>query len=131
MLRNLAAIILATLVGLTVAKLIESLIGGGVPPGEAASARELLGLSVGYFGGAFVAAAIALLIGRRWAPLGWLGASTILFAAIITLATFKLPLILWPASAAACGAGGWLAVKLLKREMQYRTGKPNESLFDS
>ena len=131
MLRNLAAIILATIIGLSVAKLIESLVGGGMPPGEAASVREFVGLSVGYFGGAFTAAIIALLIGRRWAPLGWLGASTILFAAIITLATFKLPLILWPASAAACGAGGWLAVKLLQAQMQYRTGNKNESLFDS
>lgn len=130
MLRNLAAIILATIIGLSVAKLIESMIGGGVPPGEAASARELAGLCVGYFGGAFTAAIIALLIGRRWAPLGWLGASTTLFAAIITLATFKLPLVLWPASAAACGAGGWLAIKLLKAQMHHRTNAQNGSLFD-
>ncbi len=130
MLRNLVAIILATIVGLAIAKLIEGVIGGGVPPGEAASARELAGLAAGYFGGAFVAAAIALLIGRRWAPLGWLGAATILFAAFITLTTFSLPLILWPLSVAACGAGGWLAVRLLRADMQYRQGKQNESLFD-
>lgn len=130
MLRSLIAIVIATIIGLSIAKFIESLVGGGVAPGEAASARQLGGLAVGYFAGAFVAALIALLIGRRWAPLGWLGAGTILFAAILTLATFKLPLILWPACAAACGAGGWLAVKLLKARMQYRTSKQNESLFD-
>lgn len=130
MLRNLAAIIPATIIGLAVAKFIEGLIGGGAAPGIAVNAREIAGLAIGYFGGAFTAAVIALLIGRRWAPLGWLGASTILFAAIITLATFKLPLVLWPLSAAACGAGGWLAVKLLKAEMQYRQDNQKESLFD-
>ncbi len=126
MLRNLVAVILATVIGLTVAKFIEGLIGGGV----AAGAREFGGLVAGYFAGAFIAAAIALLIGRRWVPLGWLGAATILFASVITLATFSLPLLLWPLSAAACGAGGWLAVTLLKAEMQYRQGKQDETLFD-
>lgn len=130
MLRNLAAIILATIVGLALARFVEGLIGGGVVAGEAASAKDLVGLSIGYFVGAFVAAGLALLVGRRWAPLGWLGAATILFAAILTLTTFKLPLILWPASAAACGAGGWLAIKLLKGTMPYPASNKNESLFD-
>ena len=130
MLRNLAAIILATIIGLGTAKFIEGLIGGGVAPGEGVGARELFGLGVGYFVGAFIASGIALLIGRRWAPLGWLGAVTILFAAVLTLLTFKLPLILWPISAAACGAGGWLAIKLLKGSMHLTPAKKNESLFD-
>ena len=130
MLRNLAAIILATILGLAVAKFVEGLIGGGVAPGEAASAQDLMGLAAGYCVGAFIASSLALLIGRRWAPLGWLGAVTILFAAVLTLLTFKLPLIIWPISAAACGAGGWLAIKLLKGSMQMTQNRKNESLFD-
>jgi len=130
MLRNLFAIILATIIGLAVARLVEGVIGGGVAPGETADAKALIGLSIGYFVGAFVAAGLALLIGRRWAPLGWLGAGTVLFAAVITLLTFKLPLFLWPVSAAACGAGGWLAIRLLKGAMQFSASGKTESLFD-
>ncbi len=131
MLRNLAAIILATIIGLALAKFIEGVLGGGVAPGEAASAQEYLGLTVGYLIGAFAASLIALLVGRRWAPLGWLSAATIFFAAVITILSFKLPLWVWPLSAAACAAGGWLAGRLLKAERQYRPGKPKESLFDN
>ncbi len=130
MLRNLIAIIIATIAGLAVARFVESLIGGGVAPGEAADARELAGLAAGYFVGAFAAAALALLIGRRWAPLGWLGAITIGFAAVITLVSFKLPLLLWPASAAACAAGGWCAIKLLRAQYEHPQAKPKETFFD-
>ena len=131
MLRNLVAIIVATIVGLAAAKFLEALVGGGAAPGEAASAGALIGLVAGYLAGAFVAAALALLIGRRWAPLGWLGAATIGFAAVITLVSFNLPWFLWPASAAACAAGGWCAVTLLRAKTQQPQTKPNESLFDN
>lgn len=131
MLRNLLAIILASIAGLTVAKFVESLTGGGVQPGEAVGLQYQAGLVLGYLFGAFTAAALALLIGKRWAPLGWLGAATVFFAAGITLLTFKLPLLLWPASAVATLAGGWLAVKLLKAQSQYPHASPKEKIFDS
>lgn len=131
MLRNLLAIIIATIAGLASAKLVEGLIGGGAAPGEAIGAGELTGLAVGYFAGAFVAAMLAMIIGRRWAPLGWLGAATIGFAAVITLVSFTLPWFLWPASAAACAAGGWCAIKLLRAQYEHPQATPKESLFDS
>ena len=130
MLRNLFAIILAVIAGLAVAKFIEGVIGGGVAPEDTAGAREQVGLVVGWFVGAFAASGIALLIGRRWAPLGWLAAATVLFAASITLMTFSLPLLLWPASAAAAAAGGGLAIRLLKAQHQYPQKNPSETLFD-
>ena len=130
MLRNLLAIIVATVAGLAIAKFIEGLIGGGVAPGEAAAGREIAGLAVGYLVGAFIAATLAMLIGRRWAPLGWLGAATIGFAAVITLMSFNLPWVLWPLSAAACAAGGWGSIKLLKAQYQLPNAKPKETLFD-
>ncbi len=131
MLRNLAAIIVAAIAGLIVAKFAEALIGGGVAPGEAADGGNLAGLVAGYFIGAFIAASIALLIGRRWAPLGWLAAATILFNAIITMTTFKLTLFLWPVSIAACAAGGWLAIRLLKASTSSPQNNRKESLFDN
>jgi hypothetical protein len=130
MLRNLLAIIVATIAGLAIAKFVEGAIGGGAAPGETIAGAEQAGLVIGWGVGAFVAAALALAIGRRWAPLGWLGAGTIFFAAAITLMTFSLPLLLWPTSAAATGAGGWLAIKLLKAQYAYPNASPKATLFD-
>lgn len=129
MLRNLLAIIVATIAGLAIAKFIEGALGGGVDPGAGADPREQVALVAGYLLGAFSAALIAMVAGRRWAALGWLGAATVFFAAAITLITFKLPLLLWPASAAACAFGGWAGVRLLKAPMAYPHDK-RETLFD-
>ncbi|MEO1252434.1 MAG: hypothetical protein AAFW81_08830 [Pseudomonadota bacterium] len=127
MIRNLIVIIIASIVGLAAAKFTESIVGGNA--GDAAGARYIAGLVVGYFLGAFIAAAIALIGGRRWAPLGWLGAATIFFGAVITMVTYALPFIMWPASAAACALGGWIAIRLLKAEAAPpATG--GEGLFD-
>ncbi len=130
MLRNLFAVIVATIAGLAIAKFVEGAVGGGAAPGEAVTSAEQAGLVIGWGVGAFTAAALALAIGRRWAPLGWLGAGTIFFAAGITLMTFSLPLWLWPASAAATGAGGWLAVWLLKAKSAFPQPPSKETLFD-
>lgn len=117
MLRSLTAVIVATIVGLTAAKFVE---GSGTArlalnPGDAAPSATYQALLVaGWALGAFAAALTALLIGRRWAPLGWLAAATILFAACMTVMTFALSWVLWPASAAATALGGFLAVRLLR-----------------
>lgn len=130
MLRNLVAIIPATIAGLAVAKVIESLLSGGVTPSSAVGLGYQLALTLGYLTGAFAAAAIALVIGKRWAPIGWLASATIFFAAVITMVTFSLPLLLWPLSLAACMAGGWLAIRLLKATNAPARRNEAESLFD-
>ncbi|MEM8771098.1 MAG: hypothetical protein AAGD92_05545 [Pseudomonadota bacterium] len=130
MLRNLLAIIVATIIGLSVAKFVEGAFGGGVAPEEVASAIDQLGLVVGWFVGSFIAAVLALLVGKRWAPLGWLAAGTIFFAAIITLVSFPLSFLLWPASAAATAAGGFAAIKLLNAQTSHPGSENKNGLFD-
>ncbi len=125
MLRSLIAVIVATILGLAAAKFVE---GAGqvllhesstVAEGVAVSGVYQAVLAVGWFVGAFVAGVLALLLGRRWAPLGVLAAATVLFAAVITQITFAMSWILWPASLAATAAGGFLAVKLMKASRAY------------
>lgn len=118
MLRNLLAIIIATLAGFTLAKFAEGAIGG------------TSGLLTGWFVGAFVAAVIALLIGRSWAPLGMLGAGTIFFSAVIALIGAPAPLWLWPAAALATALGGFLALRLLKAHKKLPQAATKETLFD-
>lgn len=119
MLRSLIATIAATIVGLAAAKFVEGAGTAGLAldaPNreEPASLAYHILLVAGWGIGAFAAAATALLIGRRWAPLGWLAAATIFFAAVMTAMTHALSWLLWPGSAAATALGGLAAVRLLR-----------------
>lgn len=130
MLRSLGAVIIATLLGLSFARFIEAASGGGVAPGAATTAANLIGLTAGWLFGSFAAAGIALLIGRRWAPLAWIAAATLALNAIITLASFKLPFFLWPASFAFPMLGGFLAIKLMGGVYVQETKPEGDGLFD-
>ena len=127
MIRSLLAIVVAVLLGMTASKFIE---GMGLaafpiadaPPGDLAAHNAALRsapfgykatLLAGWGVGAFVSAVTALLIGRRWAPLGWLGAGSILFLSLITLVGAPLGLWLWPSSVAITLVSGFLSLKLL------------------
>lgn len=134
MLRSLVAVIVAVVVGLVMAKLVEGAGTAGfaidAPNREvsASSAYQIL-LVAGWGLGAFAAALTALLIGRRWAPLGWLAAATILFSACMTVMTFALSWVLWPASAAATALGGFAAVRLLRASYDPPGKSRERSLF--
>lgn len=126
MLRSLVAVIVAVITGLAAAKFVEAFGqgmlhegAGGVAEGGSVSGSYQALLAAGWFVGAFVASALALLIGKRWAPLGVLAAGTVLFAAIITQITFTMSWFLWPMSAIATAAGGFLALKALKATRAY------------
>lgn len=114
MLRSLLAVTAAVIVGLAVAKLVEGA-GLALEASEHGGAGVHAGaLILGWGLGAFSAAAAALLIARRWAPVGWLAAATILFQAVMTLMSAVLPIWAWPGSVLAVGAGGWAAIRLTK-----------------
>lgn len=129
MLRSLFAVIPAVIVGLAAAKFIESL--GGAAGDSALTGGHAASLIIGWGVGAFIAAMIALFIGRRWAPLGGLAALTILFAATLTTATFKLPILVWLGAAAATGLGGFAAIRLLGgRAAPVTPETKGEAIFD-
>ena len=121
MLRSLFAIIVANIVGVAVAKLIENMGMTAFPPPsdiDVASRESILYvwsfmpagyklmLAAGWLIGALAASSVALLLGRRWAPLGWLGAACIGFHATMTLFYFPAELWLWFASIFSVAAGG-------------------------
>lgn len=118
MIRSLFAILAAVLAGFALARVLEgagaAALGEIPAPGAAPSAAYQAILVAGWFAGAFVAAAIALLLGRRWAPLGGLAAGVILFSAVIMLVSTPLSWLLWPGALFATAAGGYAAVKLLR-----------------
>ncbi len=136
MLRSLLSIIVAVIIGLTTAKFVEgagaALLGDGagiLSGEEGASLPYSLLLGAGWLAGAFSAAAIALLLGKRWAPLGFLAGAAMFFSAIMTLMSFSLSWVLWPVSALATGAGALAAVKLLKARMAYPAANNAKDLF--
>ncbi len=131
MLRSLIAIIVAAITGLVAAKFIEGAAQAGLGLNAEATATfpYQLVLIVAWGVGAFAAALTALLIGRRWAPLSWLAAASILFAASMTIFSFSLSWILWPATALATGAGALAANKLVKAKKAYPAANKPQGLF--
>ena len=129
MIRSLAAIIVAVLAGFTIVKMIE---GGGaaVLGAETQSAGYGALLAGGWFAGAFVAAFIAMFIGKRWAPLGGLGAASILLSAILTLMSNPLSWLMWPAAIIATAAGGYGAIRLTNAPMTHPDLTRKDGLFD-
>jgi len=137
MLRSLFAVILATIIGLAVAKFIE---GAGVAgfdlttpmPGAETSlsiAYQLL-LVAGWGVGALVAALIALALGKKWAPLGALAAMTVFFTALMSILTFSLNWLVLPGAAAMTGLGGYISIRLLKAQWPAPQRSDAKALFD-
>lgn len=136
MLRSLIAIIAAVLVGLIISKFVESTgqsaLGqeAEIFAGHAPSGVYQAILLAGWMAGAFFAGVIALLIGRRWAPLGALAAGTMFFSAIIAQASFSLSWLLLPAAALVTAAGGYAAIRLLGATNQYPAPGRNQDIFN-
>lgn len=135
MLRNLLAIIIATLAGFVLIKNLEVLAivhfaidVRGALRGDNSIYFIFAGI---WFLGAFFAALIALIIGRRWAPLGIWAAATIFFSAVLALLRDNPEgIFMWFIAAAATATGGWLAVKLLKAKSAYPQAASREKIFD-
>lgn len=134
MLRSLFAIIVAVIAGLSVARFIEAAtaslraspasLGDGALPFD-----HQLTLVVGWFVGAAVASALALLLGRKWAPLGFLASGTILFSAIITILTFSLNWLIAAPAAIATAFAAYGVHILMKPQMDYPQGKAKRDYF--
>ncbi len=129
MIRSLFAVIVAVISGLGAAKLVE---GAGVYFLHAAplSAAHQGLLIAGWLAGAFVSALIALLLGRRWAPLGGLAAASVFLAAFITLIANPLNWLLWPAAAIATALGGFAAIRLTGAQGSHPALRKKDGLFD-
>jgi len=128
MLRSLLSIIVAVIIGLATAKFVEGA-GAALLGEEAASLSYNLLLALGWLTGAFAAAVIALVLGKRWAPLGFLAGASMFFSAIMTLMAFSLSWFLWPVSALATAAGALAAVRLLNAQMAYPGATERKDLF--
>ncbi|WP_411818097.1 hypothetical protein [Hyphococcus sp. DH-69] len=128
MIRLLAAAIIAVIAGFAVTKFVEA-IGVGFTGADVTVGYKAV-LAVSWFIGSFVAALIALLIGRRWAPLGGLAASSIFLAAMIAMFSNPLGWVLWVCAAVLTGLGGYAAIKLTKASNIHPNLRPDESIFD-
>jgi len=138
MVRSILAMTAAALVGMVLAKLIESAGNTAFPGPEGVDLSDpvvlrnnvalvpiglKLVLLAGWGAGAFGAGLTALLIGRRWAPLGWLSAMTMFFLAFVTMIGQPLAWWLWPGAAIVTATGGLLAIRIMNAQYAY----PGES----
>ena len=114
MLRSLLAIIVAVICGLTVSRFIEAGLTALFVPQSPSDQLYKVALLAGWTLGSFCAGAIALLIGRRWQPLGVLASATIGLNALITLPGAGLVFWMYPISLALIGLGAYAAMKLLR-----------------
>ncbi|MHA7873316.1 MAG: hypothetical protein ACX939_13280 [Hyphococcus sp.] len=128
MLRSLFAVIVAVIAGLGAAKFLE---GGlvAVSGAQRDDGAYSLILAASWFLGAFVAASLALWLGRRWAPIGGLAAGTIFFSAFMTMLPGTLGWWLWPASAIVTALGGWLALRLGGAKAAPTGARKTEDIF--
>lgn len=134
MLRSLLAIIIAVIAGLSVARFIEAATASFRKTASSLVESALpidyqLTLVVGWFVGAAVASALALLMGRKWAPLGFLAGGTIFFSAIITILTFSLNWLIAAPAAIATASAAYGVHRLLKPQMDYPQGKAKSDYF--
>ena len=129
MLRSLAAVIVAVIAGLALARFIE---GGGAALMQAQpqSITHHLLLALSWFAGAFSAGVIALLIARRWAPVGIIAASSIFLSAFAALLSAPLSWLLWPGAAAAVAAGAHLAIRTTKATFTAPVKRAKNGLFE-
>ena len=137
MLRSLAAIIIATIAGLALARFVEAagLAMAGVAENSQGGAQSFTPayqavLIASWFIGAFAAAAAALLIGGRWRPLGWLAAVTMFIAAIIAISNASSGFLLWIGALLSTLAGGYLAIKLLGADADYPANHRKKEFFN-
>lgn len=145
MVRSLIGVIFAVVIGLTTAKFIEGAGGTLYPPSttveqgdiealKASASAVPLGykffLLLGWAVAAFISALIALLIGQRWAPLGWLAAVTMFFLAVMTLIGSPFGWWLWPCAGLATGSGGWLAVRVTGASNQYAVSNDKSGFLE-
>lgn len=125
MFRSLIAIVVAVLAGLVFAQGVERAMHGlGLPQSAA--------LLASWGGASFIAAGAALLLGRRWAPLGWLAAASMLLLAVVTVAGGAASWLLIPVALALTALGGWAAVKATKASYAppFTAKKPKPGLFE-
>lgn len=143
MIRSLIAILIAVVMGMITAKFIEGM-GAAAFPLDVVDAGDIEGLKAaaanapfgykatlitGWGVAAFIAAAIALAIGKRWAPLGWLSAGVIFLLSFITLIGLPFGLWLLPLSLIVTMGCGWLSIKLLKATYALETKSTDGGLF--
>lgn len=118
MIRSLIAIVAAVVLGLAAARLVEGaavlFIPGAAPTGGDWPLAYQLALLASWGLAAFVAASASLLIGRRWAPLGWLAAASMLLLAVVSALSGPAASLLLPGALIVTGAAGYGAVKVTK-----------------
>ena len=129
MLRSLIAIICAVFIGLITAKFIE---GMGLAASDAGdnSGTYSIWLLVSWTIAAFTASLVALLIAKRWAPIGALGASTMTLAAIVATLEGGLGITQVFGAFATTGLAGFGAIKLLNASWSPPVPTHQESYFD-
>ena len=137
MIRSLFAVVVGVILGLTAARFVEgagfALAGGGqvaAQQAEPLTVAHRAALVAGWGVGAFAAAASALLIAGRWAPLGGLAAGTIFLAAVIAQFEASLGWPVWLASALATALGGYAAIVLLGATQTHPSNRRQDGLFD-
>ena len=130
MLRTLAGVLAGTLVGLSVARFIEgagaALMGFSLEPGASFPLGFLLLLVFSWGAGAFCGCATALLIARRWAPVGGIAGASTMLLAVIVMASNGLAWWLWPLSTIVISGASMGAIHMLGA-VQSRTPPQEES----
>lgn len=118
MIRSLIAVVAAVVLGVAAAWLVEGaavlFVPGAAPNGVEWPLAYQLALLASWGLAAFVAATASLFIGRRWAPLGWLAAASMLLLAGVSALSGPAASLLLPGALIVTGAAGYAAIKLTK-----------------
>lgn len=129
MLRSVIAVVVGVVVGAVTVFVLEYL-GHAIFPSTIQIDREdpeqmrrlvaatpfgaKLFVVAGWFAGAFLGGFASLVIARRWAPVAWVVATTVLGLTATNFAIIPHPLWMEISAVVGCAFGGWLAVALLK-----------------
>ena len=131
--RSIAGVVVGVIVGAVLVLIVEFIGHRAFPPmtpldvGDANAVKALplgakVALLIAWAAGAFGGGAAALIIAKRWAPVAWLVAATILLFAASNFLSFAHPLWMVIGSVPAAALGGWLAI--IATRADYRSPRP-------
>ena len=136
MLRSLLAIIVAVVLGLTTAKFVEGAFAAALGlGGEAHDISRVMGdgylwsLLASWIAGAAAATTAALLIGKRWAPLGYLAGAAMALQGALTLLGADVPIWSWALALGAPALVCFAIVKALGATLAPRTNQAPDDFF--
>ncbi|WP_425408661.1 hypothetical protein [Hyphococcus sp.] len=129
MLRSFIAVIVAVVAGLTTAKFAEGAGAGLLNSAPPSGAYQII-LLISWFAGAFIAGCVALIIARRWAPVGIIASASIFISAVAAMLASPMNWLVWCGAVAVTFAGSYISILITHARFSFPDKPAKTGLFE-